>query len=77
MWTRYLAKPPELAERIKEYIVDKDHPDEPAQETECNLALAICMARVFYLRIPEELAPAKDVYGLGGGHFGGGGGRRR
>jgi hypothetical protein len=66
IWTRFLSKRLEHSEKVKKYMVGKDHPKEFTPEIEWNLALAIRMVKAFYLRIHAALPEAEDVHGTGG-----------
>jgi hypothetical protein len=64
IWRNYLVYKHQLAERVLKYMVNHADPVAHPEEMEWNLALAICMARVHYLRVRAPLPAADDVWGM-------------
>ena len=68
IWTNYLWSKPPLKHKIERFIPFHcvgGPPQELEPELERNLAYAVAMARVHYLRVPEPLPMAGYITGLG------------
>lgn len=58
LWDNYLKYKPNIVKDIQKYTLR--HPD----ELRFNIAYAICMTRIHYLRCPETIPPADDIRAL-------------
>jgi hypothetical protein len=64
LWQNFLKYKPELAAKVKAVMVNSDDPANHPEELEWNIALAIAMTRIFYLRVPEKLPSRGDLLAM-------------